>query len=87
MIDVSRETMMPLSKARFPGRPHVATVWRWAMRGVRGVQLESLLCGGVRYTSEEAVARFIALLNEHEPPAPPHRAAEEAGAALAAKGA
>lgn len=38
---------------------NVSTVWRWALKGCRGVVLESLSIGGRRYTSEEAFGRFI----------------------------
>ena len=39
---------------------HVATLWRWAHRGVRGIRLESVMIGGIRYTSREALERFVA---------------------------
>jgi len=42
------------------GGVHIATVHRWHLRGVGGIRLESLMRGGVRYTSTEAIARFIA---------------------------
>lgn len=42
-----------------PGRPCVTTVWRWAMKGVRGVTLESFVRGGRRFTTTEALQRFI----------------------------
>jgi hypothetical protein len=43
-----------------PGRPHASTVWRWYRHGVRGVRLETIVVGGRRFTSHEAVQRFIA---------------------------
>jgi len=43
-----------------PGRPHVSTVVRWGTKGVRGVLLETILVGGRRFTSHEAIERFIA---------------------------
>jgi hypothetical protein len=60
MIDLSRETPIPFSDARklIPGNPHVSTLHRWRT-GVRGRQLDSFLCGGRRYTSVEAIARFL----------------------------
>ncbi len=62
MIDMDRETLMPLAAAarRLPGRPHVSTMHRWRQRGIRGVQLEAVLVGGVWHTSREALRRFIA---------------------------
>lgn len=45
-------------------RPCAATLWRWALRGVRGIKLESIVCGGARCTSAEALRRFFARLTE-----------------------
>ncbi len=87
MIDSERETLVRLTRARIPGNPHTATVWRWALRGVRGVKLDTLVVGGVRFTSEEAIARFLAALNDQPKPPPPQHAAEDAGKRLAAMGA
>ncbi len=60
-IDTQSETLVPINAAplHIPTRPHVATVWRWIQRGVRGVKLDTVLIGGKRYTSTEAIARFI----------------------------
>lgn len=92
MIDPSVETMMPLAKAARivnpSNPPHVATIWRWASAGVSGVRLESVKLGGVRFTSREAVARFIRRLNEPGAvPEPPSAAAERANAELVSRGA
>jgi hypothetical protein len=38
-------------------------MWRWALRGVDGVKLESFKIGGRRYTTAEALDRFVARLN------------------------
>jgi hypothetical protein len=56
------ETLISLTEAskRLPGRPHVSTLWRWNERGVRGVRLETLVVAGRRYTSSEALERFVA---------------------------
>jgi hypothetical protein len=40
-------------------RPHLATIHRWATRGLRGVRLEFAQVGGTRVTSEEALQRFF----------------------------
>jgi hypothetical protein len=60
MIDPQNETLISLTEAakRLPGRPNITTVWRWRNRGVRGVKLESILSGGRRFTSVEALRRF-----------------------------
>lgn len=61
MIDVYQEDVFPIKKspAEIPGRPHISTVIRWWQRGVRGVHLETILIGGIRYTSRQAIQRFI----------------------------
>lgn len=62
-IDVDSETLLTLAAAReaFPGKDRVspATIHRWRLHGVRGVRLETLLIGGQRFTSREAISRFI----------------------------
>ena len=74
MIDVATEHLLPIPKAgkEMPGEPHRSTVWRFALRGVRGVRLETVVCGGRRFTSREAIRRFIAATTaaaNGEPPA------------------
>ena len=89
MIDTQHENLILVARAKLPGNPSIATRWRWIQRGVRGgVKLESIIIGGQRYTSAEAVARFIARLNAPgDVPAPTLPAAEAANARLAALGA
>lgn len=76
MIDVASERLFPLSEA--PGhvpaksrgrRVGLSTVYRWASGGIRGVTLETVPVGGVRYTSEEALVRFYARLAGDAAPA------------------
>jgi hypothetical protein len=64
-IDISTEELLSFPEAceKIPGRPHLATLHRWRLRGVRGVKLESCLVGGRRYTSVQAIERFCAQLN------------------------
>ena len=38
-----------------PGRPNVSTIYRWLNSG----KLESVMIGGRRWTSTEAIARFV----------------------------
>lgn len=42
------------------GRMHIRTGFKWAKHGVCGVVLETVVQGGLRYTSEPAVRRFFA---------------------------
>ena len=44
---------------RFGRRPNVATIWRWAVKGVRGVRLQTISLGRYRYTTEVALERFV----------------------------
>lgn|GEM_PF-658676 len=63
MIDLTTETPKTLANAAqsLPGGSvHVSTIHRWRMKGVRGVRLETFLRGGIRYTTDEAIARFFA---------------------------
>ncbi len=68
MIDIQTEQVVSLTEAakskclprrRQGKRPHVATLFRWATVGVRGVVLETIQCGGTRCTSLEALQRFF----------------------------
>lgn len=60
MIDVENEKLLTFAQATkiLPGRPNITTVWRWRNRGCRGVKLETILSGGRRFTSVEAIRRF-----------------------------
>lgn len=74
-IDVESETLIEfqLAAGAFPGErcPAIATLHRWRQKGVRGVKLETVLIGGIRYTSREAISRFIAAQNADDAPAAP----------------
>jgi hypothetical protein len=65
MIDVMTENVRLLLEwcKSAPGRPHHSTALRWALRGVKGVKLETVVIGGRRYTSDQAFARFVQRLN------------------------
>lgn len=45
-------------------RVHVATMYRWASRGLRGVTLETLNIGETRCTSLETLQRFFERLTQ-----------------------
>ena len=65
MIDRTAETLVALRHARgsIPGkrgqRVSISTMHRWHRHGLRGIRLETVLVAGVRYTSIEAIDRFI----------------------------
>lgn len=64
-IDVKREQTIPLSDVpnhlprRRGKKVHYSTVYRWVTKGSRGRVLDSVRVGGVRYTSIEALERFL----------------------------
>ena len=61
-IDIRIESLVKLSdvpawcEENVGNRVHRSTVHRWRLRGVRGIKLATLLVGGIRYTSAEALA-------------------------------
>ena len=59
-IDLTTETVFPVAEApnHIPGHPSQASVWRWVLKGVGGIKLESILIGGKRFTSAESIQRF-----------------------------
>ena len=72
-IDTRSETVIPISQAprHFPGRPNISSIYRWFGRGSRGARLETVVVGGRRYTSIEAIERFIAATTANSPGADP----------------
>jgi hypothetical protein len=83
MIDISLEETFSLTGAtkRLPARrggkrPNVATLYRWAQVGCRGVRLETICIGATRCTSMEALQRFfnaVTAASEHRPISQPPR--------------
>jgi len=61
MNELATEPLLTLREAAatIPGSPHVSTLHRWRRRGVRGAKLETCLVGGKRFTSLQAVQRFV----------------------------
>ena len=65
MIQTSIETLIPINQVpvhleKLTGkRPHIASIYRWIQKGIAGVQLETLIIGGTRLTSTEALDRFF----------------------------
>jgi hypothetical protein len=89
MIDRETENMIPLRQvpdhvpSRCTGkRLSPATVWRWTLRSAN--PLETIVIGGGRFTSREAIDRFIQRANDERPalPSPPTSKAKRAGDVL-----
>jgi Protein of unknown function (DUF1580) len=61
--DVSKLPWLP--QRRRGQRLHVATVFRWAQRGIHGHRLEYVQLGGCKVTTEAALRRFFERLTHH----------------------
>jgi hypothetical protein len=61
VIDILDDNLLTLKQASnlLPGRPHISTIHRWRLRGVRGIKLSSVMIGGRRFTSRLAINSFI----------------------------
>jgi hypothetical protein len=40
-------------------KPHVSTLWRWCLKGCKGVKLDSICLGGKRLVTAAAIDQFI----------------------------
>jgi hypothetical protein len=65
-IDIQTEQVISPSSAthlcperRRGVRPNIATIYRWMVDGVKGIKLDSIVVGGTRCTSVEAMQRFF----------------------------
>lgn len=74
MIDLAAENLTPLRDVPrcLPLRPngkrlHISAVYRWTLRGIKGVVLETVRIGGTTYTSREALQRFSERLTGSAP--------------------
>jgi len=67
---------------------HVATIFRWKLKGVRGHKLPTVVIGGRRYVLQKDLDAFLAALNEHRigDDDDAERRANEAGKQLDARG-
>jgi hypothetical protein len=64
MTSLLDEAMVPLKDCgdclpTWMPEPCQTTFWRWWKHGLDGVQLETVKVGATRYTSREALNRFI----------------------------
>jgi hypothetical protein len=65
-FDSGKTLTLREAAALLPGSPNRSTMHRWAHRGIRGVRLATILVGGRRYTTREAIEEFIAALSKQE---------------------
>lgn len=67
LIPLSQVPKLPWIPRRRKGRKlHVSTVFRWAQRGVKGVNLRCLQFGGTKVTTEAALRDFFNRLTERQ---------------------
>jgi hypothetical protein len=61
-IDILAEQLLsfPAASKTLPSKPNISTIHRWRLKGIRGIKLETVLIGGRRHTSVEAIERFAA---------------------------
>lgn len=52
-------------------KPNVSTLWRWCLKGCKGVKLESVCIGSKRYVTASAIERFIAARSQPGATMPP----------------
>jgi hypothetical protein len=63
IFSLTAATRLPCFRNRRAGKPiNVSTLWRWATVGVRGIKLDTIMAGGSRSTSLEAIERFFQAL-------------------------
>lgn len=71
-IDVGFDHMLSLAQAAklLPEPPSPVTMWRWRSKGVAGIKLAAVKCGGKWLTSREAMNAFIEAQTAATQPAP-----------------
>lgn len=76
------EHLLTLSQAmhELPNRPSPSTAWRWYRKGVHGIRLETTVIGGRRYTSREALDRFLSAVTSAADSEPIRRRERDADA-------
>jgi hypothetical protein len=88
MSNLLAEQRLTLAALAAREEVNASTVWRWSLRGVRGVTLETFSIGAKRFTTAEAFARFVATTTEVAQGGPPSnlapRSSRQRDAAIAA---
>jgi hypothetical protein len=59
MTNLLKEQRLSLTQLARQEGVSIPTTWRWAMRGIKGIKLETLQIGGRRYCTQESFARFV----------------------------
>ena len=53
-------------------KPHVSTLWRWCLKGCKGVRLDSICIGGKRFVTAAAIDQFIDASTRRRPNGQPY---------------
>jgi hypothetical protein len=75
MVHYELESLIPLREVpnhlpRRRGRKvHMSTIYRWCKKGVHGVRLDTVRVGGITYTHDQALQRFLGTPKASAPPA------------------
>lgn len=59
MLDARELFSLAQAAKLLPGRPHISTLHRWRLKGVKGVKLDTVVVGGRRFVTREALERFV----------------------------
>jgi hypothetical protein len=65
-IDLFTEDRISLTALAGELDVSTSTCWRWTQRGIRGHRLECFSLGGRRYTTRQALSRFLTRINGGE---------------------
>lgn len=82
---LSRGDLKPIAElaTQLPDPPSAATLWRWHAIGISGVRLKTVRIGGRRYSTSEAIDKFIedvtALPTRHQQESFPNGNSDEEG--------
>lgn len=67
-LKILEEEMIRLGDVHrhIPGSASPQTIYRWANTGLRGISLETVYVGGARFTSRQAITRFLEAINKRK---------------------
>jgi len=74
MVHYELETLIPLREVpnhlptRRGRKVHISTIYRWCKKGMHGLRLETVRVGGITYTNDRALQRFLRAPKVSAPP-------------------
>jgi hypothetical protein len=82
----SFDTRRSLSQLAAYLNVHLATTWRWTLKGVKGRKLRTVMVGGRRFVLQSDLDKFLAQDQPSSPSPDRDRRADVAGQLLDARG-